>query len=154
MVAKEEYELVPVKPIERLEKRIKKLEEEREAISLRAFVSEIMDLVKSNQGLVDEIVKADDRLRDELAKLPGKIDELLNEWRDFISLLKEVSKVPAAKEAEALTTRFDRLLEQNEQMLTNQREILTALGAIKKRIGPSKPVKVYPKIKIPLRKGV
>jgi uncharacterized protein YeeX (DUF496 family) len=147
-MAEEEYEVVPVTPIKHLEKRLKKLEEEREMVSLRGFVHEVMDLVKSNQGLIDEIVRADNRLRDELSRIPTKIDELLAEWKDFISLLREIGKAPAGVSTD-VAGRLDRLIEQNEEMIENQREILKAIGTIKRKPSISVvPTKVYPKIRI------
>jgi len=64
----ENYEVIPLSPIRRLEERIKKLEKEREGFAYQGFMREILDLIQSNQKLVDEIVKANDQLRDEHVK--------------------------------------------------------------------------------------
>ena len=135
----DEYEVIPMGPIRRLEDRIKKLEREKEGVAYQGFMREILDLIQSNQKLVDEIVKANDDLRDELAKIPGKIDELLKTWREFIDILKEVGGTENT--SNALSSKFDELLEQN-------REMLEAIRSMKKPHLETNITTKYPKIRI------
>ncbi|MCD6477802.1 MAG: hypothetical protein J7K87_02245 [Candidatus Aenigmarchaeota archaeon] len=135
----ENYEVIPLSPIRRLEERIKKLEKEREGFAYQGFMREILDLIQSNQKLVDEIVKANDQLRDELAKIPGKIDELLQAWREFIDVLKEASGTET--NVSSLNEKFDELIEQNKEMIE-------AIKSIKRtHIDTNLPMR-YPKIRI------
>ena len=141
----EDYEVIPLSPIRKLEERIRRIEKEREGIAYESFIREILELIQSNQKLVDEIVKANDELREELAKIPGKIDEMLKAWREFIEILKEVGSTEAT--ASSLTEQFNKLVEQNKEMLEAIRSLkartrTSALGTIE--TGPSK----YPKIRI------
>lgn len=113
----EEYEMVPVGPIRRLEERIKKIEKGRESTSQQGFLREILELVQSNQQLVDEIVKANDELRDELSKIPPKIDELLDSWKEFIELLKETGGVEEGGAGGIRDEKMEELIKLNRQML-------------------------------------
>ena len=113
----DEYEVIPVGPLRKLEERIEKLEREKETTSYHGFIREILDLVKSNQKLVDEIVKANDELREELSKIPGKIDELLKAWREFIDLLKEAGVTETGSGGEVQSDKLDELINLNREML-------------------------------------
>ncbi|UCG95281.1 MAG: hypothetical protein JSV92_04535 [archaeon] len=137
----DDYEVVPVGPIRKLEERIRKMESDREGFAYESFMREILELIQSNQKLVDEIVKANDELRDELAKIPGKIDELLGTWKEFIEVLKEVGGAEAS--SASMMEQFNKLMEQNQEMLDSiksmrSRRSSEGIGAPKK----------YPKIKI------
>ncbi len=142
-IESDDYEVVPVGPIRRLEERIKKMEKDKEGFAYESFMREILELIQSNQKLVDEIVKANDSLRDELARIPGKIDELLKAWREFIEILKEVGG--AESTSANITKQFNTLMEQNQQMLESMKTLKS------RRIsegGSIEAPKKYPKIKI------
>lgn len=141
-IESDDYEVVPVGPIRRLEERIKKMEKDKEGFAYESFMREILELIQSNQKLVDEIVKANDSLRDELAKIPGKIDELLKAWREFIEILKEVSGSEST--SANITKQFNMLMEQNQQML----ESIKTMKSRRISEGGIEAPKKYPKIKI------
>ena len=141
-IESDDYEVVPVGPIRRLEERIKKMERDKEGFAYESFMREILELIQSNQKLVDEIVKANDSLRDELAKIPGKIDELLKSWREFIEILKEVSGTEAS--TANITKQFNMLMEQNQQML----ESIKTMKSHRRTESSIEAPKKYPKIKI------
>jgi phage shock protein A len=140
-IESDDYEVIPVGPIRKLEERIRKMEREKESFAYEGFMREILELIQSNQKLVDEIVKANDSLRDELAKIPGKIDELLQTWRDFIKILKEVGGAEAT--STSMNQQFNKLVEQNQEMLDS----IKSLKSRRMSKGIEAPKK-YPKIKI------
>ena len=139
----DEYEVIPVSPLKKLEERIEKLERGRETISTHEFIREILDLIESNQKLVDEIVKANDELREELSKIPGKIDELLKAWREFIDLLKEagVSESGGTEGSEISSDKLNELINLNKEMLE-------AIKSMKEKTEPASYARKYPKIRI------
>jgi len=111
----DEYEVIPIGPIKKLEEKINKIARERESTSYTGFMREILELVQSNQRLVDEIVKSNDELRDELSKIPGKIDELLESWKEFINLLKESGGGESSSGMQ--NDKIEELIELNKEML-------------------------------------
>lgn len=137
----DDYEVVPVGPIRKLEERIRKMERDKEGFAYEGFMREILELIQSNQKLVDEIVKANDELRDELSKIPKKIDELLGTWNEFIEVLKEVGGAEA--NTASMMEQFNRITEQNQEMLDSIKSLKS------KRItqGIESPKK-YPRIRI------
>jgi|GEM_PF-1712475 len=142
-IESDDYEVIPVGPVKKLEERIRKMEREREGFAYEGFMREILELIESNQKLVDEIVKANDNLREELAKIPGKIDEMLKAWKEFIDILKEVGGAEAT--STSLNENFNKLMEQNKEMI----ESIKSLKARKMAQGPGlEMANKYPKIRI------
>lgn len=148
----DEYEVVPLTPLRRLEERIRKVEGERGGTD-REFILDVMDLVKSNQRLVDEVVKANNALRQDLQAIPSKIDELLEAWRQFMEILKKAAGEEALPES--LAGKFDKLIELNEQVLESTRKMEESMNVMRVRphAAPSAPTmppgtSKYPRIRI------
>lgn len=119
----EEYEVVPLSPIRKLERRIEKLEERKSTGDTQNLINEVMDLVKSNQQMVNEVVKSNDELRRELQRIPEKVDEVLDQWEEFLRMLRrgEERGVPGADYG--LSEKIDKLIEQNEEMVDSMRSL-------------------------------
>lgn len=127
-----DYEVVPISLLRKLEKRIDKLETSGGSST---FSREVMDLVKSNQGMVNEIIKSNDELRDELASTTKKIDKLIESWSDFFDLLKKVStKGISGGGNQDLIKRFDQLIEQNKNIIESNNQTIEKLSSIEKRL--------------------
>ncbi len=131
----EEYELIPMSPIRRLEKRIDKVESTSGSHDL---MKEIIDIVRMNQQMVDQLAKSNDALRIELAKLPAKIDELVVNMKEIISFIKssgEEENVGITKEAiKPLVGKFDEMINTNKAMSEKSDSMLELLDDISKKI--------------------
>lgn len=150
----EEFEMIPVSPLRKMEKRLEELERGRESVKIEFLVKEVLDMVKSNQALVDEVIKSDERLRIELEKLPSKIDEMVSAWKEFIAVLKEASGSEGSPSGDT-GRKYDSLLEQNNEMLKANREILVTLESMRRGLKSDKPEREYPRIRIrPKDEGV
>lgn len=127
----DDYEVVPTSPIRRLERRLTKVEASSSASEVNRLIEQIIELIKSNQRVIDDVIKADAELRNEISKLPGKVDELLSGMSEFLDLLKvsatentvsEISKdvmEPLAKKMEELIDETKRSNELSQASLTN-----------------------------------
>jgi len=131
----EEYELIPMSPIRRLEKRIDKVES---TTGSHELMKEIIDIVRMNQSMVDELAKSNDALRIELAKLPAKIDELVASMKEIISFIKssgEEETVGITKEAmKPLVGKFDEMIQTNRAMSEKSDSMLELLDDISKKL--------------------
>lgn len=145
----EEFELVPMSPIRRLEKRVDQLEG---SISLDAkeFLREIVDIVRMNQQLVDELTKANDALRIELSRLPGRIEELINNLKELLSCIKTsaIEEFAPSESFKPLIDKLDQLIEGNKRIVESNQSITTALEEMDKRM--RRPIQPLP----PMRKPV
>ena len=135
----EEYEIIPTSPLRRMEKRIEKVESGSYSSEVRKLMDQVVELIKSNQRIIDDSIKANNDLISEVSKLPHKMDELILEMREFMKLLKisaeeeEVSEV--SKEVMApLVTKMAELIEENRKNFETNQASLTTLGIIEKRL--------------------
>jgi len=140
MVAnEEEYEIIPTSPLRRLEKRLEKLESGTYSAEVNKLIEEVLELIKTNQRIIDDIIKANTELINEISKVPAKIDDLILEIREFIKLLKtsaeeeEVSEI--SKEAmKPMVEKLTELIEQSKKNFETQQAVLTTLGVMEKRL--------------------
>jgi len=153
----EEYELVPLSPIRRLERRLEKLESSV-GIDAKEFLREVVDLVRMNQQLVDELAKANDALRIEISKLPGRLEELISNLNELLSYIK-ASTSEATIPAEAfkpLIEKLDQLIEGNKKLIESNSEVVAALEEIKEKFKkpalPPPPPKLIPPKPLPIPK--
>jgi hypothetical protein len=84
-----EYELIPMSPIRRLERRMERVEKTSGGGHYpKDLLDDVVDIVRMNQMLVDELAKSNDALRIELSKLPGRLDELVTGMKELLSYIK------------------------------------------------------------------
>jgi hypothetical protein len=134
---REEFELIPMSPVRRLEKRIDQLETAPN-LNVKDFMHEIVEVVRMNQQLVDEMAKANDALRIELSRLPGRLEDLISSMNELISYIK----ASAAEEATAgsitnmqpLLSKIDELVEGNKKVVESNQSVLTTLEQIDKKL--------------------
>ncbi len=139
MVTEEsEYELVPMSPIRRLEQRIDKLETSY-PVDSKSIFSDVIDIVRMNQQLVDELAKSNDAMRIELSKLPAKLDELIVNLKELVSFIR------ASGEGESTTSipqetmkpvvdKLDDMVKTNKVISEKNDSMLELLDEISKRM--------------------
>jgi chromosome segregation ATPase len=131
----DEFELIPMSPLRRLEKRIDQLES-GSGTDARGFVKEIVDIIRMNQQIVDELAKANDALRIELSKLPGRIDELINDLRELISFIKASATeemVPTQTNLQPLVEKFDQLIQGNKKIVETNEALLSSIEELQNK---------------------
>jgi len=153
----DEYELIPVSPIRRLEKRLDRVESSSTVGSSDIF-KEVIDIVRMNQQLVNELARANDALRIELSKLPGKLDELIMNLKEIISFIKssgEEESVGITQEAmKPVVDKLDEMVKTNKTLSEKNDSMLGLLDEISKKIKrpPTRPLKLLPRRVEPLRR--
>jgi mevalonate kinase len=135
----DEYEIIPTSPLRRLEKRISKVEGGSYSSEIRRLVEQVVELIKSNQKIIDDSIKANNDLIAEISKVPKKVDDLILEMREFMKLLKvsaeeeEVSSI--SKEVMSpLVDKLSELIDQSKKNFDTNQAALTTLGVIEKRL--------------------
>lgn len=147
---REEFELVPVSPLRRMEKRIEDIERSSGSFDVKEFYREMVDIIRMNQQLVDELAKANDSLRIELSKLPARIEELVADLKELLSYIKAssgeeqqggMSTESVAEGMKPLAQKLDVLIETNKKIVDNNQALLNVLDMMEKRIsGPRPPM--------------
>jgi DNA repair exonuclease SbcCD ATPase subunit len=132
--------VIPTSPIRRLEKRLEKMEDVSSTSQVQKLMEQVIELVKSNQRIIDDVIKANAELRDELSKIPVKVDKMLDTMQEFMELLREASEEEGRASTlgpEAMKPLVDKLTEmvnQNKQSLEANQTMLTAMETIDKRL--------------------
>lgn len=139
MVSEDEYEVIPTSPLRRMEKRLEKVESGSYSSEIGKLIEQVVELIKSNQRIIDDSIKANNDLIAEVSKVPNKIEDLIVEMREFMKLLRtsaeedEVSSI--SKEVmEPLVNKMNMLVEQMKKDSETNQAALTTLGIIEKRL--------------------
>jgi methyl-accepting chemotaxis protein len=133
----EEYEIIPTSPIRRLEKRISKVETTSSSSEIRRLIEQIVELIKSNQRIIDDVIKSDAELRNEVGKIPGKIDDLLTTMHEFLDIIKASASEeggPSSDVFEPLIKKMDDLIEHTKKSQETNQAALSSLETIDKRL--------------------
>ena len=132
-----DYELIPMSPIRRLEQRMERLESSP-AFDQKEIFKDVMEIIKMNQMLVDEVIKANDSLRMELSRLPGKIEELIVNIKEIVDFIKSSGEEQSSEVTkEAMKPVVDKLTEMvqiNKTMTEKNDSMLELLDEIGNRL--------------------
>jgi uncharacterized protein YukE len=146
----EEYELIPISPLRRLEKRIEELETAGPGINVQEIFKEVLDIVRMNQELVDELAKANDALRIEISKLPSKMEDLINNLNELISFIKAsaTEELPTGESYKPIVDKLEELIQTNKKMAESNQTVLNALEEMDKKM--RRPLPPLPPARKPL----
>lgn len=103
----EEYELVPLSPIRRLEKRVDRVE--RSAGSSE-MVKDLIDVVRTNQQIVDEIVKINSEMINRVTELSSAVTDLTTRINDFMDRLEVVEASESEPEKDGRIEKLEKKL--------------------------------------------
>ncbi|NIM46690.1 MAG: hypothetical protein GTN40_00845 [Candidatus Aenigmarchaeota archaeon] len=136
------YEIIPVTPIKKLEERIEKIETTRTTPDLQNLINQIIELIRNNQKIVNDVIQANADLKNELSKLPSKIDELLTTINNFLSLVEaagreEVAAKPPEPKPDVfklMVEELKKISEQNKKLIESNQSVLEELDKMSKRV--------------------
>lgn len=93
----EEYELVPLSPIRRLERKMEVVE--KRTIS-HETIREVLEIIKSNQELVEDIVKVNSEMISRVSDLAENVNMLIVKVNDFVSRIEIAASEEGGKQTE------------------------------------------------------
>lgn len=149
----ESYEVVPITPLRRLEERIKKIESSTLVPQIQNLITQIIELIKTNQRLVDDIMRANHELREELSVTAEKINKLTKSLEELMNMIKASSE----EEISSLLTKVEipeikELVKMQKDLIETNERILESIEALNKKIKVGTPVShilaQYPNIKL------
>lgn len=145
----DEYELVPMSPLRRMEKRIELLEQSG-TMDGKEFYREMVDIIRMNQQIVDELAKANDALRIEISKLPSKMEELISHMKELISFIKaSATEETLGTDSAPMNKKLEELVETNKKIIENNQAVLNVLEDLGKKLTTPRPP-VPPMLKKPM----
>lgn len=149
--------VVPAKLLQRFEERLKNLENNySKTPQLHGVISQIVELAKSNQKIIDEVIKANSDLRGELSRLPPKMEELIVEMKGLMSLIKMAGEgeylFSSADVMKPVEEQLKKMVDQNQKLVESNQEVLSSLEDLNKKIKTGTPItqllSTYPRIRI------
>ncbi|MBD3156149.1 MAG: hypothetical protein GF368_05905 [Candidatus Aenigmarchaeota archaeon] len=140
-----EYELIPISPIRRLEKRLDRVEKTSSGGNFsKDLLDDVVDIVRMNQMLVDELAKSNDALRIELSKLPGRLDELITNTKELVSFIKASGEQEVTgmgpETMKPVVDKLDELVKENKKMSDKNDALLELLDDVGRKLRRSKPM--------------
>jgi predicted RNase H-like nuclease (RuvC/YqgF family) len=140
----ESYEIIPVTPLKKLEQRVEKVEQSGTIPQLQSLINQIIELIRSNQKIVNDVIQANSELRNEISKLPPKIEDLTNMMKSFITLVEAAGKeevgTPSTEMLKPLTEYLQKMVDQNQKLLENNQAMVDQLDNISKKLKGGTPV--------------
>lgn len=129
----EEYELIPLSPLRKMEKRLERLERNGTSMDM---LRELIEIVKTNQQIVDDVVRINSEmiknvsiLSDTVNKMTGKVDE-------FMGRIETVDE--SAKEQPAAATGMEDRLAKLENRIGTLMSMAQRSAAVRRPM-PSRP---------------
>jgi len=108
----DEYELIPMSPIRRLEKRLSEIEKSKTSGEI---LGELMSIIKTNQQVVDHMAKTNSAMIDKIVDLSNSVDKLMKRIDNFVERIETTEPVEAEeKEADK---KMEERLEKMEKRL-------------------------------------
>lgn len=165
MAMDDEYELIPTSPIRRIEKRMEQIESGGQSSEVRRLIEQVMELVQSNQKIIDDVIKSNSELRNELSRIPSKVDQLVSSMNEFMELLKTAATEDTVSDIsrdvmKPVVDKMGELVDQEKKNFDTSQAMLTTLGVIDKRLkrlylqGGGSPVEQQPPpVPMPYRKA-
>lgn len=111
-----------------------------ESINLERTLSQFVDIILQNQKIVENVVKANESLREDISVMVGKMDRLFDKFDEFVTIVKEAAKEDEGEEVakEVVKTSVEPLLDKFEEFNKNMQEsnqmLLDVLMSIEKKI--------------------
>ncbi len=144
----EEFEVIPLSPLRKLEKRIDQLETSS-AFDANSFFKELIDIVKMNQQIVDEMAKANDSLRIELSRLPGRLEEVCRNLNELISYIQASTGEEGTESSKAILEKLEQIVETNKKVLESNQSLVSTMEEIDRKLRRP-PAPMPPLIRRPL----
>ncbi|MFB6242174.1 MAG: hypothetical protein ABEJ36_05245 [Candidatus Nanosalina sp.] len=97
----DDYEVIPMGPIRKLERRVEDLQEQQEQAEQAGgggsaneeLVRDILDIMKSNQKIVNDMTESTHELRNSVEDLTNKMDSVIDNMNEFMDLLNQASEM-------------------------------------------------------------
>jgi uncharacterized coiled-coil protein SlyX len=86
-MVEDEYELVQLSPIRKIEKRLEKIERTGTSTEM---IKELLDVVRTNQKIVDDMVKVNSEMISKVSELTNSVSSMTSKINDFIGNLEVV----------------------------------------------------------------
>lgn len=132
-----EYELIPVSPLRKLERRMDGLEKQSGGLDSKEFYKELVEIIRMNQQLVDELAKANDALRIELSRLPSRLEDMIGKLDELVSFIKasagEDYGGASVDTMKPLLDKMAEIVDSNKKIVESNQAVMSSLEDMEKK---------------------
>lgn len=109
----DEYELIPMNPIRRLEKRMERMERTGSA---NETTKELIEIVRANQHVIDDVVRMNAEMISRMSELLGSVNSMTAKINDFMGRLEVASEHGEADDSGAKKELDDRMIKLEKRL--------------------------------------
>lgn len=132
-----EYELIPVSPLRKLERRMDSVEKQSGGLDSKEFYKELVEIIRMNQQLVDELAKANDALRIELSRLPSRLEDMIGKLDELVSFIKasagEDYGGASVDTMKPLLDKMAEIVDSNKKIVESNQAVMSSLEDMEKK---------------------
>ncbi len=136
----DDYEVVPLTPLRKLEKRLEQIENKKSSENFERLIDKILDMTELNQRIIDEVVKANTGLREDMAVMMGKMDKLHDKIDEFVTMVKEAGETESEDKLaqqiidHSMKPLMEQLSNANKETAETNKMMVDLLVSIEKRL--------------------
>jgi len=136
----DDYEIVPLTPLRRLEKRMEAIETTKSMSNLEKFIDKVIDMVEMNQKIVDEVVRSNQGLREDISILISKIDDSQAKMTQFVEIIKDAGEQEGGESMSKefieniISPMVEKISASDTKLAETNGQILEMLSSIDKRL--------------------
>ncbi|MBI2971230.1 MAG: hypothetical protein HYY37_02300 [Candidatus Aenigmarchaeota archaeon] len=121
----EEYEIIPVSPIRRIERRLERLERIGTGSESN---KELIEIVKANQHVIDDMVRINSEMMSRMSSLLESVHTMTGKVNEFMSRIEVAGEKPSenSEESKDLERKMDERLVKLEKRVNAM--LLTAIA--------------------------
>lgn len=109
----DEYELVPMNPIRRMEKRVERLEQTG---SGSQTTKDLIEIVKTNQKVIDEMVKMNSEMINRVSELITSVNSVTERVDNFVNRIEVAGESKQESSSEESSVENDEMTERLAKM--------------------------------------
>ena len=143
----EEYQIIPITPIKKIEERVERIEQAGTMPQLQNLINQIIELIRSNQKIVNDVIQANTELRNEFSKLPPKMDELIENIKNFLFLVEAAGReevatttAPSSDAFKPVVDQLQKIADQNQKLMESNQSVIDEMEELRKRVKGGTPV--------------
>ena len=145
------YELTPVAPIKKLKKELEELKKQvsktETTIQYGEIMKEVMEAIKINQRIVEEMVKSNAALQTKMAETIIVMNRLIEEIQTMSEAFKKAAEALVVEtKTEKTESLLNKLLEQMTKMLKQNEMIIDSLTKLEKQYLQKQLIRSTPQI--------
>ncbi|OYT35293.1 MAG: hypothetical protein B6U87_00590 [Candidatus Aenigmarchaeota archaeon ex4484_52] len=94
-----DYEINPISPMRKIERKLESLENSQLSKRIETFTDKMFSVTELNQKIIDDVIRSNHGLREDLSVLIGKIETLTKKMESFMNLMNQAMEIDVGTNA-------------------------------------------------------